>query len=196
MIKPIIDNIITDLTAGLWFVDKIGGLVERKRLNIAGVEKVLPVKYNEDPQTCTADPLIHFVPDEQYKTIIYFEQTTDSRVINMHRNWYEMDAGVRLVCWINWNRINITPDPERIAANIIKEIPIRYQNTEYLNAIRIEWTGKMTKGADIFSQYTYDEKERQFLTYPYDAIALDYRFVYRVAPSCADLIAEEPKPCL
>lgn len=186
MIKPIIDNIITNLQP-LWFIDKIGGVVERKKLNVKGVEKVIPVTFNTDP-ACNNEgsTLIEYVPDQQYKTITYFERLGDFRTINSHKNWYELEGSVRLICWINWKKVNIEPDYQRLAANIIAAIPRRIANTEYLNAIRVQFAGEISRGADLFSNYTYDEKERQYLTHPYDAIGLDFTITFRLAPACAE----------
>ena len=80
-------------------------------------------------------------------------------------------------------------DTDLIAATIIASIPKTYQPFSGVSAIYIELISEVVKSSEIFADYTYNESEKQYLIYPYDYFALDYRVTYQIANQClADLV--------
>ena len=146
--------------------------------------------FNLTPQTCSdASTYKDMIPNSDYMSLLYFE----------HKNTITTEAGadyqkketvIRLVFWGNMAKINpVYNDTDLIAATIIASIPKTYQPFSGVSAIYIELISEVVKNSEIFADYTYNESEKQYLIYPYDYFALDFRVTYQIANQClADLV--------
>ena len=82
-----------------------------------------------------------------------------------------------------------------MVANIIDEIPENLSNTDYLTQIQVIFDNEETNGAEVVSQYDFDEGENQFTTYPYVFTGINYVIKYAFAKNCADPVVLNPTPC-
>ena len=74
-------------------------------------------------------------------------------------------------------------------------MPVSLSNVFPYSFIRIELTGEETKNVSIFSKYTYNEEEKQYLIYPFDYFALNYEISFYVGINCIDPILISPSVC-
>lgn len=182
-------NILKDYLedCGSDFVDKIAGLVQTVHLNIVNsdgvkVEKTFPVSCNFTAEDCKAGLYNDLTPDSKYKTVIYFE---DGGVTfnNRQGNWACYTSNLKLVCWINVKLYSggvcDIADPCTASTEIIKKILCCFPSQPvYVSAYsRFMPTivSEEIRSNAIFSKYTYNELQTQYLLYPYDFFALNIR---------------------
>ena len=196
MTDKIAQLILNEISALNW-VDKTAGVVKPLRVNTkGGVEKVYPV-YLNDATLCDSSTYTDLVPDSSKMSIIYFEDG-GSDVIESGCKYTDMESSLKLVCWLNLKRINVAyTDAINIKLNLINNIPSRIANTDWVTKISVMFESEDPKSADIFSEYTYDEAEHQYLIYPYDFFALNYKVKYSVPmdSECLTDIVINPGVC-
>lgn len=169
------------------FVDKIAGLVQTVYLNVTNedgikVQKSFPVSCNFTAEDCKNGLYNDLAPDSKYKTVIYFEDggiTFNKREGNIAC----YISSLKLVCWINvamlqadWCGGGI---PCTIGADIIKMIlcalpPHPVNITPFIQFYPVIISEDIRNNS-IFSKYTYNELQTQYLLYPYDFFALNIR---------------------
>lgn len=169
------------------FVDKIAGLVQTVHLNISNqdgtkTEKTFPVSCNFTAEDCKQGLYNDLTPDSKYKTVIYFE---DGGVSFNERkgNFVYYTSTLKLVCWINtilykadWCGQGV---PCTVGAEIIKKIICCFPSqpvtiTPYVRFLPTI-VSEDIRSNSIFSKYTYNELQTQYLLYPYDFFALNIR---------------------
>ena len=187
MTDKIAQLILNEISTLNW-VDKTAGVVKALSVNVKNEEKVYPI-YLNSALPCDTSTYTDLVPDSSKMSIIYFEDG-GSEVIESGCKYTDMEATLKLVCWVNLKRINIDyTDAEYIKLNLINNIPSHIDNTDWVTKIRVMFEGEEPKGADIFSDYTYDEAENQYLIYPFDFFALNYRVKYSI-PMDSDCLTD------
>jgi hypothetical protein len=169
------------------FVDKIGGLVQTVYENIIDkegnkVQKAYPVSCNFTAEDCKNGLYNEFTPDSKYKTVIYFE---DGGVTlnNRQGKFVCYTSNLKLVCWINtilykadWCGQGV---PCTVGAEIIKKIicclpQLPVNVTPYVRFSPVI-VSEDVRSNSIFSKYTYNELQTQYLLYPFDFFALNIR---------------------
>ena len=199
MINTIVKNIIPYLEA-LNFSDVVGGIATTISQNKPAkdnkiIVKKFPAYYNENKTTCSASDYIDLVPNTSKRSIIYFENN-GIKISPINGNIIECLADVRLVCWANLKKINDTfINADTLKLLVIQAMPVSLSNVLPYSFIRIELTGEETKNASIFSKYTYNEEEKQYLIYPFDYFALNYEISFYVGINCIDPILISPSVC-
>jgi len=200
MITAIVNKILGDISS-LPFVDRYGGIVKIMTKNnpnsSGGISKIrYPAVINLKPQQCGDNSTyIDMIPNNNYMSMLYFEHRS-TITVNAGSDYQEKETILRLVWWGNMSKINpIYTDTDLISSTIISKIPKTYQPFNGISGIYIELIGEIPKNADIFGDYTYDEAEKQYITYPYDYFALDYRISYRISNRCLDDIQLSPDVC-
>ena len=168
------------------FIDKIAGLVQTVYVNITDgdnkVQKSFPVSCNVTAEDCKSGLYNDLTPDSKYKTVIYFEDggvTFNSR----QGNFICYTSSLKLVCWINVPLYmgELCPDgvPCTAAAEIIKKIicclPEFPQNVTPFARFFPVIVSQDIRNNSIFSKYTYNELQVQYLMYPYDYFALNIK---------------------
>lgn len=184
-----IADIIKTLISSANYIDKLAGLVRPYIVKGNGITKIYPVSCELNEDAC-ASAINDLIPDKKYRTLIYFEDLGSVMLERDGHGYTHWKSNLKLVCWINMNKFvnagcSIAP---LIIQNILSLIPIgeaTYGN--YINA-RIRVTGEDVKSSLIFSKYSYDEAQRQYLHYPYDYFALNIEVFYKVHKSCTTLI--------
>lgn len=175
-----IAGIVKDYIDDLTFVDKIAGLVSTQYMTIDGVQKSYPVACCVTADDCIAGAYDDLAPDSKYKTVIYFEDGGVSHVRDQGNFKYFLSR-LRLVCWINVAKLNsdtcYTDSPCSASTNIIIEIlrNIPEFPTEHdpFHQVKFDVVNQVVRSNSIFSQYTYNEKQVQYLMSPYDYFALE-----------------------
>jgi len=190
-----IAEILKDEISSLAWIEKIAGLVKPVTYkDKSGEEKTMPV-YTSDTDLCHISHYEDFCPDSKKKSIVYFEdQGMD--VLNAGCNYIDIETNLRIVCWCNLKLINPEySDAILLKLDIIKNITQNPANNDWVTKIDVQFEGEETKSPDIFSDYTYDE-QKQFLMYPYDYFALNYKVRYSVPVNeCFDDIVISPDIC-
>lgn len=194
MITKIAELIKAEISALEW-IERIGGVVKAARVKVAGEEKVFPIDFNNLADPCDSSVYLDFVPDSSKMSIIYFEDQ-GIEVVNSGCSFTDCTASLRLVCWANLERINADyTDAVPLKLDLIKNIPARLPNTDWITKILTNFTSEETKSPAIFGAYTYDETMTQYLIYPYDYFALNYSVKFSFAGSCFDEVILNPKVC-
>ena len=180
-----IANILKGYIEYLSFVDKIAGLVSTQYMTMTDetgekVTKSYPVACCVTAEDCKEGAYNDLTPDSKYKTVIYFEDGGIS-FVSAKGNFKYYKSRLRLVCWINVAKLNedgcYTDIPCTASTNIIIEIiraiPYFPANFPPLMQVRFEVVDQVIRSNSIFSKYTYNEKQVQYLMSPYDYFALD-----------------------
>jgi len=199
MINTIVKNIIPYLEA-LNFSEVVGGIATTISQNKPIkdnkiIVKKFPAYYNENKTTCNASDYIDLVPNSNKRSIIYFENN-GIKISPINGNIIECVADVRLVCWANLKKINDTfINADILKLLVIQAMPSSLSNVLPYSFIRVQLTGEETKNVSIFSKYTYNEEEKQYLIYPFDYFALNYEISFYVGINCIDPILISPAVC-
>ena len=192
-----IANIIKAKIEDLDFVDKIAGLVSTVYMNITDengvkVQKAYPVACDVTAEDCKQGAYNDLCPDSKYKTVIYFED----RGVSFDRRegkFIYYKSNLRLVCWINIAKINSDCCHDgtdcSMSADIIKEIicamPEHPTNISPFAMVYPVITSQEIRSNSIFSQYTYNEKQTQYLLFPFDYFALNIETDFAVCQNCS-----------
>ena len=174
-----IANILKGFIEDRSFVDKIAGLVSTQYMTIDGVEKSYPVACCVDDD-CKVGSYNDLTPDSAHKTVIYFEDGGVS-FVRAQGNFRHYQSRLRLVCWINVAKLNedtcYTDSPCTASTNILLEIiraiPNFPANYSPFLQVRFDVVSQVVRDNGIFSKYTYNEKQTQYLMSPYDYFALE-----------------------
>ena len=196
MIDSIIDLIKTDISTLSW-IDKIGGVVTplkiKKKNGTATIEKIIPVCYNDSKTTCEISDYIDYCPNSKFKSVSYFEVTSMSE-LDRFSKYSTYEADIRFVCWVNLPLINSTLTPDNtLLYEVLTVLPKKISNTTPFVFASI--TGlNISRNADIFNAYSYDEAENQYLIYPFDYFAINMTLTFRV-PNCVTPVTLNPSLC-
>ena len=197
MIRSIIDTILPTIEL-LNFADRVAGIalpVSRKILDDGNqtVTKVFPV-YKNTPEECEGGDYIILTPDDKFKSVIYFEEIS-SNIESQTNHEYKLIHDIRSVGWFNLKKINKTVESDTLLRLILQAMPqsltvIQETALDVFN-VQIRLTGIENKSPQLFSSYTYDEAETQYLIFPYDYGALRFTVTYSMN-KCVDDITITP----
>lgn len=180
-----IANIIKGYIEELSFIDKIAGLTSVQYINIPDengvqVKKAYPVACCVTADDCKSGAYNDLVPDSKYRTILYFEDggVTFEKAEGVFQ-WYV--SRLRLIGWVNVARLNAdgcyTDSPCTASTNIIIEIlrniPEWPHSHTPFEQVLTQVVSQQVRSNAIFSKYTYNELQAQYLMAPYDYFALD-----------------------
>jgi hypothetical protein len=194
MITKIAELIKTEISTLEW-VDHLGGVVRRGVVNVGGTDKVFPIYINDSADPCNPSVYLDFVPDSKKMSVVYFEDA-GLEVVNSGCTFTDCTASLKLVCWANLIRINADyTDATLLKLDLIKNIPARLNNTDWITKILVTFAGEDIKSPAIFGGYSYDETMTQYLIYPYDYFALNYSVKFSFVNSCFEDVVLNPKVC-
>lgn len=194
-----IAEIIKGLVVNLPFVERIAGLVKvatKVETTDAGtVKKLFPVACNVTNADCMSGKYKPLVPDSNTKSVLYFEDF-GSQSLGVEKGYWHFRSTVRLVCWLNLQKLGVNncEFSSMAATKIIATLPIGYMNYGNIIKARIVAISEPEKSSAIFSRYTYNEEQLQYLLYPYDYFALNITLEYQVR-DCLDLGIASPINC-
>lgn len=185
----------------LSFAGKVAGLVRpiTRMMGPAGQmkPKTFPVGCDvEDPLACDEKTFRDLVPSGQYMSIIYFEDrgAMPKRTRPQMGRWYT--SKLRLVCWMDTKKIGeVCTIGSSVQEEVQAAIEVAGYNSDQYIGIRHRVSGIAPKSPAIFSQYTYDEVNRQFLHWPFDYFGLDIDTDFRLNMNCVQSIVPEETQC-
>jgi hypothetical protein len=193
-------NILKDYIedCGCSFVDKIAGLVQTVHQDILDkdgnkVQKAYPVSCNFTAEDCKTGLYNDLTPDSKYKTVIYFED--GGLTFNNRQGKFTCyTSNLKLVCWINtalykadWCGQGI---PCTVSTEIIKKIlcclpQLPVTITPFVKFLPVI-VSEDIRSNSIFSKYTFNELQTQYLLYPYDYFALNIKTDFCICMDCDD----------
>lgn len=198
MIYSIINDLLPYFTA-LNFADRVAGICYPVELPILSennetIIKRFPVIENSNKNQCDGNDYISLIPDDSLKSLIYHELISD--IVDEDNDSYQQHtATVRLVAWFNLRNINSAlTNCEQLLQLINNKIPFIIADTGAAYRITCETTDKRIRDKSIFSQWSYEESEKQYLIYPFDFGHITMRISYRLN-KCADDIVINPNSC-
>lgn len=203
-----IASIIKTAIEGLDFIDKISGLVSTQYRNVEGVVKSYPVACCV-PDDCKDGDYNDMTPNSKYKSVIYFEDG-GVNFVRAQGNFKYYRSSLRLVGWLNVKMIlgdeceasQCTYSSHAIM-DIIRSLPEFPQNISPFTQVYIEVDSQVIRDKSIFSKYTYNELQTQYLMSPYDYFALDITTTFAICipgtdvySSCDEIVISEicPEP--
>lgn len=206
MVKEIAHEIKEKLLS-LPFADVVAGLAQTlTTTDSAGdttpqtVTKKLPVSYDVSMSgsDCMGKEIL-LIPDSSRRSIIYFEDFGVQAAGGV-RMATAFNSSLRLVCWLN--RANILQDTYqeitgRCQAAIIGKVCHKNPETVGMfQRLTINVAKILPQDAGIFSRYTYDETQRQYLRPPFEFFAIDLTCKFSVQNSCLDGINWHRSACV
>ena len=162
MIRQIIDNINSKVDYS--FKDVFYGVV-------------YPI-YNKDmyiPGSRSGEIYKDAVPDSSKKSIVYWEDW-GTTTLESTKRWQSMQTEMRLIAWFNFSKIDKGYDE---CVNELLSVVPRKEGKH----TRLFLQGMLPKTEDIFARYNYREG-KQYMTAPFDVVALRYQVRYMNLPYC------------
>lgn len=194
-----IANLLRDEIKDLNFVDIAVGIAKPTIVKVpvddGTVEKRIPVALRDVTEACDSHELYQLVPDST-KMSIHFWEDNGIDLTDENTYYYFSRASLRLVSWWNLPLISTAlTDASLLVANLISNIPDKLDNSDFVTQIQVRFSGADPEGADIVSQYTFDEGENQFTTYPYVYTGLNYEIDFAFTKNCVDAVILNPSVC-
>ena len=186
-----IANIILSriIAEDLPWIDKTAGLTRAITFQKTTETRTWPMACTvDDPLACDDSELAALLPDEQYASILFFEGSSFPQRIKDRIQGVKFISRLRIVVWMNCSKLGGACNCGDLAAqNLITAIEGRKYATGDFTYIKHSVVGGgPTRGTDIFSRYTFDEKRSQYLHFPFDYFALDIETEFRLAPGCEE----------
>lgn len=187
------------------FADLVAGLAqtlvttEQDETNSTTVQKRFPVSYD----TWNADvdcfgKEISLIPDSSRKSIIYFEDNGISPGAMVHgQQMY--NSSLRLVCWLN--RAKLVGDAYAVIAGRCQTAIVSrlcHKNPQNLGMfLRFTVNVQRIPPQDpaLFSRYTYNETDRQYLRPPFEFFGIDLVCNFLPSAKCLEGINWNVETC-
>lgn len=178
MIDLAVSQLQSRLSELAW-LDIVAGVVRAQKMNVEGVEKTLPAM----PDPNDPDGYVLLTPADQYSGISYFDVLSNGQRDELSGGRaFRMEAVVRLVVWLNMKRLSGNV-PQAMAA-IVSKLNGRYNDIAPVGNIVVTPLQEVPKTPAIFSRWTYDEAETQYLMLPYDYFAFDFNLMFTLSAFC------------
>lgn len=196
-----IANIIVDLIHDLPWIDKLAGMTQVAKIQVTSeerkVEKRYPISCQLDYEdACKEGCYDELAPNSKYRSVVYFEDGSFSfRDRRGKRLYYE--SNIRLIAWLNYRELRGAGcgSTGEYILDIIQSLPDIPVDMGKMRGVTITVTSQARRDSGIFSQYTYNEFQAQYLMIPYDFFALDIRTEFFVVPECHTPILEGCTEC-
>lgn len=186
--------------ADLPWLDKYAGLTRTVERKDGTVNVRVPVSCGvEDPLHCGTDTLLELSPDEQYASILFIEGDPMPRRQDTRGMGVRYISSLRVVVWMNCTKLGGGCDcGAQASMNLIAAIEKGNRSsyaTSLFRGIRHTVVGGETRGAAVFSNYTFDAANSQYLNYPFDAFAIDVETEFAMTPGCEEQLALDNTAC-
>lgn len=187
-------HILKDALGAIPGIDKMAGMVqtvefqdtiydESGTIPTTTIKKV-PISCDVDVAACQQNDLI---PDSSKKGMLYFE---DGGITPLGKvgEYYKWRSKLRMVVWLNAKFINgnacyeITPLMLTHIVNKLDSLNATNQGNFLKLQIGIDNIPK--QGKALFSEYTYDLYNTQYLMAPYEFFGIDLSVEYQMHPNC------------
>lgn len=192
-----IANILKSQIEDLNWIETIEGIVKPlKYRQKGGKEVTIPAVINATPTLCQQGKYLDLLPDTKKKSIIYFEDGGFDEIDSFSCHYLRYEAILKLICWVNLKLINQTYNSTTLLEqSIIKAIPYQITNSSPYIKITATMNKMLKKGADLFTDYSHDEIQSQFITYPYDCFGIEWKVEFSIHKSCINEVILNPAPC-
>lgn len=187
----IVANILHEYIKDLAWADKTAALIRvATRTTESGVRQYFPVACQLTEAECNAGRYQDLMPDDRKKSVMYFE---DNGGVQYKRKAGSVDiyeAHLRLVGWLNIKLLGQTDCSITAGAigDILRALPGKVApavaSTYGLSNVLIHYAGEAKKDVNIFSKYSYNEAQTQYLLYPYDYFALEFSVEFSMNKEC------------
>jgi len=193
-------NIIVGYIKDLTWIDKLAGLTQVARVSQTSgdskVEKRYPISCSMSiDEACTTGCYDELAPNSAYQSVVYFEDGGFSLQRREGNKMY-YESNLRLVAWLNYKKLGggcgSTGD---YIIDIIKALPAFPVNNGDMLGLFIEVTSQVQRSANLFSQYTYNELQTQYLMLPYDYFGLEIRTRFYLISNCIEPSADGCVEC-
>jgi hypothetical protein len=199
----IVANILHDYIKELPWADKTAGLIRvATRTTESGIKQYFPVACNLTEAECNGGRYKDLMPDDRKKSVMYFE---DNGGVQYKRSQGSVDfyeAKLRLVGWLNLKLLGQTDCSVTSGAvgDILRAMPGKVAHsiasTYGFTNMLINFDGELKKDVNIFSKYSYNEAQAQYLLFPFDYFALDFTVEFAMNIDCLPtLTPETPHNC-
>ena len=166
----------------LAWLDLVGGIARQQKLLVGDKEKTLPAMVDpEDPGR-----YLLLVPSSDRSGISYFEVRDNRKLYDLSGGRaFMMSATVRVVVWLNTQRIAPAAGANEAFASVVSKLSGSYSDVSPISNISVTPMQEVPRGPEIFSRWTYDEAETQFLMLPFEYFAFDFEMNYVLSAGCA-----------
>ncbi|MGG5486257.1 hypothetical protein [Gaetbulibacter sp. PBL-D1] len=192
------------LPQGLLFVDKLAGLVaigeKVQPTDVEGAFKVskFPISLDSNYEECISSGCYKdLVPNSNLKGILYFEDNGTTPGPVKHDS-YQYTSKLRLVCWINNNKIHSSGclSINHVLITLIRAtLEKGHFNSGVFKKIIVRTTSIIENEPRLFSRYNYPMESVKFLMHPYEAFGLDLTVDYSIGKSCISDLQINPVQC-
>ena len=198
----LIEQVLRSPIQALNWVEKYGGVVRPYLDKSKNPTQVYPITaYNSDPACTETDVFTPITPNDQFKSVVYWEYNGGSNIDLRERAYQTAVERLRFVAWINPKKQGVTPAAglssvyaadfvSRIAkvnTATVSTIPIQIVTTR-ANIIQVETD-------TVFGRYSYGDKQHLFVQ-PFEWFAIDFEFLVTMPNMCASLITiDDPVEC-
>lgn len=197
MNATIANLILTRLGSPAW-MHKVTGLTRPVEFTKGKTVLKLPIACTvTDPLSCTVDKAYDIIPDEKYRSVVFFEGDAMPERVQKAGMGIQYRSRLRMVVWLNCERLGGACNCGDLAYQSIVtalDKKMRY-NSGLIMGIKHRVMGGPTRGKEIFSTYTFDESRSQYLHVPFDFFALDIETDFRVQPGCEDELTASVPEC-
>lgn len=178
MIDQVVGIIAERIKAGIPAISLVAGVAYPQKLAVEGKIKTLPAARNLD-----AEGYCLLTPESHESGILYFEVLSNrgERELSGGRHLYL--AQVRCVVWLNTDRI--TPEnPAVVMSHVLSLVAQKHDAAAPIALIQVTPGAEVPRSPAIFSRYTYDEAEWQYLMLPFEYFAFDFNVQYALNANC------------
>lgn len=178
--------------ANLGWIDTVGGIAREQKMRVGDVVKNLPAFPDPDNAASEYVPLW---PDAAKSAITYFEVVNNQKRGDLSGGRaFQFEAVLRLVVWFNTSRLNPASAIPQAMAAIVSAVSGRKEDAAPVGNVIVMPLQEVAKSPAIFSRWTYDEAETQFLMSPYDYFAFDFLVQFTLSAACpvVNIVKVEP----
>lgn len=173
-------NQLAEKLKALPFVSLAGGIARAQKIKDGDGVRTLPAAQKPDGSSTYA----WLTPSSKQVGISYFENLGNDLDANVSGGRGQMyRSTLRVVVWLNLSRIT-PPDVGSIMAQTVAAISAAQITSDFVNSVRITPIREVPRSAEIFSKYSYNEAEWQYLMLPYDYFAFDFDVRYVLNAGC------------
>ncbi len=197
-----IGEILKNKLIGFTYVDRLAGVVA------TGVKKNASGKLIKFPMACDVtgvacdenNRIKDLIPDDKYKSVIYFEDLGGSQFAEKKGNNLKFTSNIRLIGWLNLKLLG--KDDCSVTAQVAAHIITRLESSKETNPIpftrlKVAVISQLQRTPQIFGKYTYQEDQTQYLMFPFDYFAIDFKVTYWLNENCVpEFNAGIPDECL
>jgi hypothetical protein len=136
-----------------------------------------------DPEN--PDTYLLLCPDDSRSGIAYFEVLSNGKKSDVSGGRaFMMEANVRLIVWLNTKRLTPSDAIPQAMATIVGKLCGGYEGQPPVSNIIVTPLSEAPPSPALFSRWTYNEAESQFLMLPYQYFGFDFNIVYALSMFC------------